>query len=103
MQELEETLYLKNRYKIKCIQVLLLSPYHHYLELHTTGTTSGLHHRPVRYKVGVSYPSCAVRNVNTLLKFNCKHDWILAIQFGHARSINTQPRVNSRREEEEEE
>jgi hypothetical protein len=39
----------------------------------------------------------------TLLNFNCKYDWILAVQFGHARSINTQPRVNSRREEEEEE
>ena len=37
----------------------------------------------------------------TLLNFNCKYDWILAVQFGHARSINTQPRVNSRREEEE--
>ena len=39
----------------------------------------------------------------TLLNFNCKYDCILAVQFGHARSINTQPRVNSRREEEEEE
>jgi hypothetical protein len=38
-----------------------------------------------------------------LLNFNCKYDWILAVQFGHARSINTQHRVNSRREEEEEE
>ena len=38
----------------------------------------------------------------TLLNFNCKYDWILAVQFGHARSINTQPRVNSRREDEEE-
>jgi hypothetical protein len=38
----------------------------------------------------------------TLLNFNCKYDWILAVQFGHARSINTQPRVKSRREEEEE-
>jgi hypothetical protein len=27
--------------------------------------------------------------------------YILAVQFGHARSINTHPRVNSRREEEE--
>jgi hypothetical protein len=37
---------------------------------------------------------------STSLNFNCKYDWILAVQFGHARSINTQPRVNSRREEE---
>jgi hypothetical protein len=42
-------------------------------------------------------------DVNTLLNFNFKHDWILAVQFGHTRSINTQPRVISRREEEEEE
>jgi hypothetical protein len=34
-----------------------------------------------------------------LLNFNCKYDWILAVQFGHAWRINTQPRVNSRREE----
>jgi hypothetical protein len=38
-----------------------------------------------------------------LLNFNCKYDWILAVQFGHTRSINTRPRVISRREEEEEE
>jgi hypothetical protein len=38
-----------------------------------------------------------------LLNFNCKYDWILAVQFEHAWSINTQPRVNSRWEEEEEE
>jgi hypothetical protein len=88
-------------FKVRCIQVLLLSPYHHYLELHTTGTTWGLHHRPVPYRVGVFYPPCAVRDVNTLLNFNCKYNWILAVQFGHARSINTQTRVNSKREEEE--
>ena len=60
------------------------------------------HHRPVAYRVGDAYPPCAVRDVNTLLNFNCKYDWILAVQFGHAWSINTQPRVNSRGEEEEE-
>jgi hypothetical protein len=53
------------------------------------------------YRVGVSYPPCAVRDVNTLLNLNCKYDWILAVQFGHTQSINTQPRVNSRREEED--
>ena len=53
----------------------------------------------VPYRVGVSCPTCTVRDVNTLLNFNSKYDWILAVQFGHARSINTQPRVNSRREE----
>jgi hypothetical protein len=45
-------------HKIRCIQVLLLSPYHHYLELHTTGTTCGLHHRPVPYRVNVFWATC---------------------------------------------
>ena len=53
----------------------------------------------VPYRVEVSCPTFIVRDVNTLLNFNCKYDWILAVQFGHAWRINTQPRVNSRREE----
>jgi hypothetical protein len=59
-------------HKIRCIQVVSLYPYHHYLELHTTGTTWGLHHRPVPYSVGVSYPPCAVRDVNTLLNYQVR-------------------------------